>query len=256
MAPRNILFIHGMYMNGESWNPWIERADSRDFTAVAPSWPFHQGDPKFLRNHPDPALGELQFHHLVEFYKKYIDALQEQPLLVGHSVGGLIAQKLINDGYGTAAVCISPAPPQGIFSFAPEFLKANLPHLNFFAGIAPLEMTEKRFHETFCNTMNRADSDAAFERYVVPESRRVPQSILSRQGRIKFKRSHAPLFFIAGDSDNLIPLSLVNKNVRAYRKSEGKMDFRAFAKRSHFICNQPGWEEVADATFHWLDAHV
>jgi len=137
---------------------------------------------------------------------------------------------------------------------APEFLKANLPHLNFFVGSKPVIMTKKRFHYAFCNTMTRADSDAALEQYVTPESRRVPQSILTSQGKINFKKSHAPLLLIGGDCDNLIPLTLVKRNVQAYRKGEGVVDFLSFANRSHFICNQPGWEEVAEASFEWLGA--
>jgi pimeloyl-ACP methyl ester carboxylesterase len=241
-----------MYMNGSSWQPWIDLAQSKGFEAIVPSWPFHNESPLTLRNQFDPALGRMQFRHVVDAYKKLIDSLPERPLLVGHSVGGLVVQKLINDGYGAAAVSISPAPPLGIITLAPEFLRANLPHLNFFVGSKPVIMTKKRFHYAFCNTMTRAESDAAFELYVTPESRRVPQSILTPQGKINFKRKHAPLLLIGGDKDNLIPLKLVKRNVKAYRNSEGVLDFLAFSNRGHFICNEPGWEEVAAASFEWI----
>jgi predicted esterase len=102
--------------------------------------------------------------------------------------------------------------------------------------------------------MDQTDSDAAFDRYVVPESRRVPQSILTKQGKIQFKKAHAPLLFLTGENDNLIPLALVKRNVKAYRKSEGVVDFQAFKNRSHFICNQDGWEEIADKGFTWLSS--
>lgn len=255
MATRQILFVHGMYMNGESWQPWAEVARSQGYEPVTPSWPFHNELPKNLRSHIDPELGRMQFRDVVASYKKIIDSLPERPFLIGHSVGGLVVQKLINDGYGAAAVSISPAPPLGIFTLAPEFFRANLPHLNFFAGSKPVIMTKKRFHYAFCNTMTRAESDEAFDRYVTPESRRVPQSILTLQGRINFKKPHAPLLLIGGDKDNLIPLKLVKSNVRAYRKSEGVVDFQSFDNRSHFICNQPGWEEVAQASIDWIARH-
>lgn len=252
MATRKLVLVHGMYMNGSSWDPWVRLATSKGFDPIAPSWPFHSASPSVLRDHIDPALGKMQFRHVVDSYKKLIDSLPERPLLIGHSVGGLVVQKLINDGYGAAAVSISPAPPLGVLTLAPEFLRANLPHLNFFVGSKPIIMTKKRFHYTFCNTMTRAESDQAFEQYVTPESRRVPQSILTPQGEIKFKRSHAPLFLIGGDKDNLIPLKLVQRNVKAYRKGEGIVDFQSFSNRGHFICNEPGWEEIAEASFDWL----
>ena len=253
MTSRQIVFVHGMYMNGSSWDPWVEVAKSKGFDPIAPSWPFHNAEPSVLRSHIDLALGKMQFRHVVNSYKKLIDSLPERPHLVGHSVGGLVVQKLINDGYGAAAVSISPAPPLGVFTMAPEFLRANLPHLNFFAGSKPVVMTKKRFHYAFCNTMTREESDAAFEQYVTPESRRVPQSILTLQGKIAFKKAHAPLLLIGGDKDNLIPLKLVKRNVKAYRKGEGVVDFQSFTNRGHFICNEPGWEEVAEASFDWLN---
>jgi pimeloyl-ACP methyl ester carboxylesterase len=255
MSNKTILFVHGMYMNGSSWSPWIEMAESRGYRAIAPSWPFHNETPDHLRNNIDPALGHMTFKHVVDSYKKVIDSLPDKPFLVGHSVGGLVVQKLINDGYGAAAVSISPAPPLGVFTLAPEFVKANLPHLNYFKATKPVIMTKKRFHYAFCNTMTRTESDAAFEQYVTPESRRVPQSILTPQGKVNFKKTHAPLLLIGGDKDNLIPLKLVRRNVKAYRKSEGVVDFQAFANRSHFICNQLGWEEVATASLDWIARH-
>jgi pimeloyl-ACP methyl ester carboxylesterase len=241
-----------MYMNGSSWEPWVKLAESKGFEAVAPSWPFHDAEPSELRKNIHPSLGRMQFRDVVNYYKKIIDGLPEQPFLIGHSVGGLVVQKLINDGYGAAAVSISPAPPLGVITLAPEFLRANLPHLNFFAGNKPVIMTKKRFRYAFCNTMSQPESDSAFEEYVTPESRRVPQSILTPQGKINFKKVHAPLLLIGGEKDNLIPLKLVKRNVRAYRNSNGTVDFFPYANRSHFICNQPGWEEVAQASLTWL----
>jgi len=252
MTKRTILFVHGMYMTGESWQPWVDFAHAKGYEAIAPSWPFHDAAPAALRAHSDPALGKMQFRHVLDSYKKVIDSLPERPILIGHSVGGLVVQKLINDGYGAAVVSISPAPPLGVFTAAPEFLRANLPHLNFFVGSKPVVMTKKRFHYAFCNTMTRQESDQGFEQYVVPESRRVPQSILTLQGKIDFKKAHAPLLLIGGDSDNLIPLKLVKRNVKAYRKSQGVVDFLAFENRAHFLCNQQGWEEIAEASFGWI----
>jgi pimeloyl-ACP methyl ester carboxylesterase len=244
-----------MYMNGESWKPWVERAESQGFTAVAPSWPYHQGDPKYLRTHIDPALGKLQFRDIVNFYKKFIDSLPERPLLIGHSIGGLVVQKLVNDGFAAKAVAISSAPPQGVITLAPDFFKANFPHINPFAGNKPVIMTKKRFHYTFCNTQSQESSDLDFDQFVVPESRNVPRSTLTSQSKIKFNTEHVPLLLIAGEKDHLIPLGLAQSNFRRYKKSKGITEFLQFPNRSHFICNQEGWEEVADLSFNWLGAH-
>jgi hypothetical protein len=61
------------------------------------------------------------------------------------------------------------------------------------------------------------------------------------------------LLFLAGDSDHLTPLSLVRKNAAAYRASPGVVDLTEFTRRSHLICNEPGWEAVADHALDWID---
>lgn len=162
-------------MNGANWRPWLARASARGHVCHAPSWPHHAGAPADLRAHIDPDLGSLTFRAVVDHLKAFIDTLPERPILVGHSVGGLLVQKLAEDGYAVAGVSISPAPPRGIVSFAPSFVRANFPHINPLAGNKPVIMTPKRFHYTFCNTMSAQDSAAAFENYVVPESRNVPR---------------------------------------------------------------------------------
>jgi pimeloyl-ACP methyl ester carboxylesterase len=251
-----LVFVHGMYMNGRSWAPWVERAEEAGFVCIAPSWPYHDGEPEALRRQIDPQLGTLTFGRVVEHFRTVIRGLDGPPLVVGHSIGGLVVQRLVNDGLVRAGVAISSAPARGIVSFSPHFVRANLPHVNPLAGSRPVEMTPARFHYTFCNTMSRAASDRVFDRYVVPESRNVPRSTLGRSGRIAFRRDHGPLLFIAGDTDHLCPLRLVARNAMAYRRSPSPARLRAFPGRSHLICNQEGWEEVADAAFAFLHTAV
>jgi pimeloyl-ACP methyl ester carboxylesterase len=247
-----LVFVHGMYMNGLSWEPWVERAGLRGYQSHAPSWPCHDGAPADRRASIEPALGRLTFGAVTQHLKDIIDALPGRPVLIGHSVGGLLVQKLVNDGYATAGVSISPAPPRGVVSFDPHFYRANFPHVNPFAGRRPVAMTPQRFHYAFANTIGRADSDAALARYTVPESRNVPRSTLTRQGAIDFRRPHVPLLVIGGENDHLTPLAMVRRNAGRYDPAGGVVDFREFPGRSHFICNEPGWEEVADHAFDWL----
>ena len=91
----------------------------------------------------------------------------------------------------------------GIFTLDRHFFKANFPHANPLAGNKPVIMTPERFHYTFCNTMSIEATNEAFERYVVPESRNVPRTTLTKQGKVDFDAPHAPLLVIAGEFDHL-----------------------------------------------------
>jgi len=251
----SVLFVHGMYMNGESWSPWFAKAEAHGYTPVAPSWPFHDGKPADLRASIDPGLGRLTFPQVVSHYAEIIRALPEPTRLVGHSVGGLVVQKLISMGLGVSGVAICPAPPNRLFSFNPHFFRANFPHLNPLAGNRPVVMTPERFHYTFGNASTREESDAAFEAYVVPESRNVPRSSLGPSGYINFGKRHAPMLLIGASEDHLIPADMVERNAKKYHGAGVGVDHVAFEGRSHLICNQEGWEEVAEHTFGWLESH-
>lgn len=245
-----LVFIHGMYLNAASWADWLPVAASRGYEPQAPSWPFHEGDPAALRRKIDPGLGRLTFGDVIASLAARIAELPQKPVLIGHSVGGLAVQKLIDLGLARAGVAISPAPPQGVLAASPTFLRANFPHVNPFAGDRPIVMTADRFAYTFGNTMPRAASDAAFERLVVPESRNVPRSLLTRQARIDPAAAHLPLLMIGGDSDHLVPLPLVKRTASRYRDP---VEVRVIEGRGHFLCNEDGWERVAGIAFDWLE---
>ncbi len=256
MPTTSVLFLHGMYLNAASWQPWVEWAAAAGLDGHAISWPFHDGLPAERRRAIDPGLGHLTFGDVVAHCKQHIDSLPERPHVIGHSIGGLVVQKLVNDGYAASGVGVSPAPARGILSLSPHFLPANYPHINPFAGNRPVVMTAKRFRYTFGNTMSAADSDALFEQFVVPESRNVPRSTLTSQAAIDFARPHVPLRFLTGDDDHLTPLDAVRRNARAYRRGgpDAEVEVQVFPGRCHAICNQDDWQEVADAAFAFVVA--
>jgi pimeloyl-ACP methyl ester carboxylesterase len=129
-ARPTLLSAHGMYMNGKSWAPWVELAREAGFEPLVPSWPYHDGEPAELRRHIDPQLGRLTFGQVVRHYTEVIGTLAEPPLVIGHSVDGLVVQRLLNGGLVKAGVSISSAPPRGFVSLDPHFFRANLPHVN------------------------------------------------------------------------------------------------------------------------------
>jgi pimeloyl-ACP methyl ester carboxylesterase len=200
----------------------------------------------------DPRLGTLTFGEVADHLKRVIDALPERPVLVGHSIGGLLVQRLVSDGYARAGVAISSAPPQGVISFSPHFLRANFPHINPLAGNKPVLMTHERFHYAFCNTLTQHASEEIFDALVVPESRNVPRSTLGRSAKIDFVAQHVPLLFLTGTQDHLTPVAMVRRNAGRYKSGTGQVDYREYDGRSHYICGEPGWEEVADAALTWL----
>ncbi len=253
MRSKTIVFVHGMYMNPLCWEHWVDYFQAKGYKCLAPAWPDRDQPIETLRKmHPDPQLGKLTLSDVLERITDTIKALDEKPILIGHSMGGLAVQLLLQRDLAAAGVALDSAPPVGVFSTKWSFLKANWPHITPFVSLSsPIEMSFERFQYTFVNTLPLAEQRAAFERYAVPESRRVPREAMT--ARVDFKKTHPPLLLIAGSADNLIPASLSRSNHAKYRQSPSVTDFKEFAGRTHFIVGQKGWEEVAGFVLAWLN---
>jgi pimeloyl-ACP methyl ester carboxylesterase len=249
---KSIVFIHGLFQNPYSWLEWKRYFESKGFICYTPAYPFHEGKPSELRDNIDTNLGKLKLGQVIKSLTAFIDTLPEKPVLIGHSMGGLTVQKLMEMDKGVAGVCIDSAPPKGIFSFKWSFLKANLPTVNPFKGDSVCLPGLEWFHYAFCNTMTMEQTKKEYDQFVVPESRNIPRSSTGHYGKIDFKKPHKPLLFIAGEKDHIIPSSLNKKNFEAYKDKNSRKDFREFPGRTHYICGQPGWEEVADYIEGWL----
>jgi pimeloyl-ACP methyl ester carboxylesterase len=248
---KNIVFVHGMFQNPKSWVEWIKYFEAKGYNCIAPAYPSHDGEPRELRKNIPSALSSLTLDAVVDSITKEISKLDEKPVVIGHSMGGLITQILTNRGLVKAGICVDSAPPAGVISFKWSFLKSNLPVVNPFKGNAPCVMSKDHFHYAFCNVMTKEESDKAYDDFVTPESRNIPRSVM-KDGKIDFKKSHPPLLMIAGSDDNIIPQSLVETNFRKYFNKSSKTELKVFPGRSHFICGQKGWEEVAEYIAGWV----
>jgi len=254
ITSKTIVFIHGLFINPKSWEDWIKFFEAKGYTCYAPAYAYHEGKPEELRKNINADLGKLTFGQVTDSLSAFIDKLPEKPILIGHSMGGLAVQKLIENNKGVAGVCIDPAPPKGIFSLKWSFLKANLPTINPLKGSSVFLPTLEWFHYAFCNTMTMGQTKIAFDKYVVPESRNIARSSTKNDGKVDFKKAHNPLLIIAGEKDNIVPASLNKKNFEAYKDKNSRIDFKEFAGRTHYICGQENWEEVADYIYNWIES--
>jgi pimeloyl-ACP methyl ester carboxylesterase len=255
LKTKTIVFIHGMFMTPLCWDHWIERYQTRGYHCLAPAWPGRDKPIDIqLKNHPDPELGKLKLRDVVESLASAIKALGEKPALIGHSMGGLVTQLLLQRDLALAGVAIDPAPPMGVFTLAFSFLKANFPVINPLVPVTqPAMMSFEQFQYAFVNTLPLAEQRRAYDRYVVPESRGVPTQSLTSVGRVDFKKPHPPLLIIAGEKDHIVPASLNKTNYIKYKASPSLTDFKEFPGRDHFGIGEKGWEELADYSLAWLE---
>src|SRR6201996_3139321 len=243
---RTIVFIHGLFVNPKSWTHWKARFEAQGYTCHTPANPYHEGEPKELRENFNPLLGKVTLEDEVNNIAALIDTLPEKPILIGHSLGGLAVQKLLSMNKGVAGICIDGVPPKGIFTLQWSFWESNFPVINLLKGDSVFEPNKEWFHYAFAHLMPREESDKVFDELVVPESRNVPRGSLTDFAAIDFEAPHQPLLFIAGEKDHIVPAPLNLENFHAYQDTSSVKEYVEFPGRTHYICGMPGWEEVAD----------
>jgi pimeloyl-ACP methyl ester carboxylesterase len=261
--PTPLMLIHGAWLSSSSWENFADYFGKHGFEVSAPEWPRKEGDVAKLREDADEIKG-LGLTEIVDHYASQIEALEQPPVLIGHSFGGLIVEVLLDRGLGRAGVAMSPAPPKGILVLPFSSLKAASPalaHPSKWHGVVPLTLEE--FTYGFVNTFSSEDAAAAYERYAVPETGQILYEAgfanfhLHPPTEVHFKNAdRAPLLIVGAEKDHTVPASLAHKQYDKYEKSDAQTDYVEFEGRPHLMMAAEGWEEIAAGIEDWLDRTV
>lgn len=255
---KTVMFITGAFVSNSSWAPWQTYFESKGYTTLAPAWPFKDASAEELRRrHPDPKIASIRMQQLTDHHAAIIQSLPEQPILIGHSIGGLQTQLLLNRGLGAAGIAIHPVPPQGIITFKFSFVRATWGPLGLFTNVnKTFLMSFKQWQYAFTNGMPLAEQQAAYDAFTIPESKRVSRDGLTSAAKVDFKKPHAPLLIMSGNKDNIMPASLNYSNFKKYPQNNGSVtEYKEFDGRNHFVTGQPTWKENADYILDWIAAH-
>jgi alpha-beta hydrolase superfamily lysophospholipase len=258
--PIPLMLIHGAWLSSRSWETFAEYFGKRGFDVSAPEWPRKHGDVEALRDDAESLEG-LGLVEIVDHYAELIGELDEPPVLVGHSFGGLIVELLLDRGLGRAGVAMSPAPPKGILVLPFSSLKAASPalaHPSKRSGVVAL--TEDEFAYGFVNTLAPEQAAAAYERYAVPETGRIfyqaglANFALHPATDVHFSNEQrAPLLIVGAAEDHTVPASVSRAQYKKYERSAARTDYLEFEGRPHLFVVGDGAEEVAEAIDSWLD---
>jgi len=248
-------------MHASSWAPWIERFAAAGYRATAADWP---GDPATVAEaRTDPrSMADRGIEEIVEHHKRYIGGLDERPIVIGHSLGGLIIQRLLAEDFAVAGVAIDPAPIKGVLRLPLSSLKVAFPVLRTRGNSRrAITLTREQFRYGFGNAIPAEESDELFDEWAIPGAGRplfetaFAAVTLRSPAWVAVKNpARGPLLFIAGGRDRTVPASVVRAAHRRYRKSPAVTELLEFADRGHSLTLDKGWPEIADAALGWLAA--
>ncbi|MDP9227724.1 MAG: alpha/beta hydrolase, partial [Actinomycetota bacterium] len=209
-------------------------------------------------------IEQVTVPQIIEHLEAVVGELESPPIIMGHSAGGVFTQVLLDHGFGAAGVAINSAPTEGVKRVPLSQVKAAFPVLKNPANRhRAVAFTHEQWHYAFTNTFSEEESRALYERYAIPASGRIFWS--SALANLQFGHQdtyvdyrnddRAPLLFLSGSEDHLMPPSIQRSNAKHY-KSDTITEVKEFEGRAHLMPAQEGWEEVADYALAWAADHA
>lgn len=262
-----VVLIHGLWMTPVSWQAWVDHYEQQGLRVITPGYPgIGQGfeGVEAIRKDPSPLAG-LGVQEVFDSLAAEVSALDTKPIIMGHSFGGAFAQMLVGAGYGSAGVSIDGAAVKGVKALPFSEIKSTFPVLsNPLNKSRAVPITHKDFHYAFTNNLTEEESQKVYDTYAIPVSGR----ILFQGGFANFtpdaatsydfaNDDRAPLLFIAGGNDHILPPAVQHENYERNAKGSSAVSaYKEFPGRSHYTCGEPGWEQVADFALGWAKAPV
>jgi pimeloyl-ACP methyl ester carboxylesterase len=252
-----VVFIHDLWLHPASWQPWVDRFLQAGYAPVAPGWPGVPATVELARADPD-SRDRYGIEDVTEHYAGIVARLPAPGVVIGHSFGGLIAQKLLGEDLVAAAVAIDSPHVQGDLPLPLSTLRAILPVLKNHEGHV-VSLTAEQFRYAFGNAVSPEESDALYEKWAIPASTKPlleaatadfsPRSPAGVDTRAAVR---GPLLLITGGRDHAVPEAITKSTFRQYQESPAVTDLAGFADRGHSLTIDSGWPAVADECLAWL----
>jgi len=208
-----VVMVHCMWGGSWIWDRYAPLFEQRGWRCLRPVLRHHDVDPAAP---PDPRLGSVSLLDYAADLEAYVRGLGEPPVLLGHSMGGLLSMMLAARGLGRAAALLTPGSPAGVNALTGSVVRS-------FLGV----LLRPAFWKTPMRLSFKAAAYAMLGT-LPPEERRATY-------------------------DRLTPASMVRKTAALLGS---KAELREFPGHGHWVVGEPGWEEIAGFVADWLEAHT
>ena len=258
-----IVFVHGFWVTPRSWEHWITHYEAKGYRVIAPAYPGFEVEVEALNEDPTP-IENATVPEIIAHLKSVVDALDRPPILIGHSAGGVFTQVLLDHGRGAVGVAINSAPTEGVKVIPLSQVKASFPVLRNPANRhRAVGFTFDQWNYAFTNGFPPEQARELYERYHIPASGHIFWGTAlanihpgKDDNYVNYKNEdRAPLLFLSGGDDNLMPPKVQQSNADHYN-AKTVTEVKVYPGRAHLMPAQDGWEEIADYALEWAVAHV
>jgi pimeloyl-ACP methyl ester carboxylesterase len=243
-----ILFLHGFLAGAWIYESYLPFFAERGFPGFALNLRGRAGS-----GLPDGAsLGRVSMADFIEDGREAARWLTDRlgkPIVFGHSMGGLVAQKLAEEGLARALVLLSPAPPRGISVLSGPLLRRQLRYLPALLRSKPVVPRWRDVRDLVLNRVPSADQQKTFARFVADSGRAGREmsfgSVAVNANRVR--ENECPVLVVTSDDDRFVPAHIAQRVAERYHAP-------VFMSRGHghLMLYEPGWNEGAAFIADWI----
>jgi len=247
-----ILMIHGMWGGPWYWGNYRRVFEAHGYRCIATTLPFHDMDPQGV---PDSRLGTASLLDYAAALEREIRQMDVKPIVMGHSMGGLLAQMLGARGLAKSLVLLTPASPSGILALKPSVIRS------FWSVMTKWGFWRKPMRQTFgeavysmLHLLPEDEQKKAYDNFVYESGRaafEIGYWLFDAQSasRVDDAKVTCPVLVVAGAQDRITPASVVRKVAQKYKTVS---TYKEFANHAHWVVAEPRWQEVAEYILGWL----
>lgn len=244
-----MVMVHGAFCGAWVFKGWRALFEANGFAVHTP----------MLRHHePDADLAKLGRTGLADYANDLcalVEQIGESPVVVGHSLGGLIAQLLAARARVRALVLLAPSPPWGMFcSTGLEFMSAQALYFEGAFWRKAIAPQRRIAAEHALDLVPEAERGRVLDR-LVPESGQAMFEVLHwmfdlhRASHVDARRIACPILCLAGAEDRISPPETVRRIARRY---DGRARYEKLLGQGHWLTGEPGWEKIAGGAVEWV----
>lgn len=250
---RPVVFVHGLWLLPSSWDGWRNLFEENGYTTLAPGWP---DDPRTRQEayaNPSVFAGK-DVQTVTDHYLAVMSGLRQKPVVIGHSFGGLIVQKIADEGAAAATIAIDNAPIKGVLPLPFSALKSGFPVLKNPANRKKaITLTFEQFKYGWGNNLSEAEARKLYDTYHVPASGMplfqagLANFSFSKACKVDVKNpNRGPLLIISGTKDTTAPKAFTYGSYKKQLKNPETTEYVEVEDRGHSLVIDHGWPGVAD----------
>lgn len=255
-----VVFVHGLWLLSSAWQGFRDTFEAAGYVTLAPGWPDDPRTVEEAHQHPE-VFARKMVQGVTDHYLEATARLNTKPAVIGHSFGGLIAQKIADSGASAVTVAIDNAPFKGVLPLPLQALKSASPVIGRLGNRnKAVALTLDQFRFGWANNLDDDEAKDLYDTYHVPASGAplfqaavANFNLFGGETALDVKNpDRGPLLIIAGTNDNTAPIAFTQGSYKLQKKNKAVTEYLEIEGRGHSLVIDHGWPDVAKAALEFV----